>query len=196
MLIGTVVKSNSHIAYLCRIYGKLEATAIPAADQYAFGTFVTLTPVEGGDVRLVGVVRDTLLLNPEYGNLGPRLSSDIDLSVFSPDYLNERGVLVEILILGWESSGQAHHGVPAVAAQIGNCVSVMPDEEVYSFHQGADGRFLVGYLPALMTHNDPMLAGLLLTVLERLEPAFPEQHRVIAVLKNNLAWKARVVPAG
>ena len=47
-----------------------------------------------------------------------------------------------------------------------------------------------------MTRNDPIVAGLLLAVLERLEPAFPEQRRVIGVLKNNLAWKARVVPAG
>ena len=42
----------------------------------------------------------------------------------------------------------------------------------------------------------PMLASLLLAVLERLDPEFPEQSRVIGVLRNNLAWKARVVPAG
>jgi hypothetical protein len=47
-----------------------------------------------------------------------------------------------------------------------------------------------------MVKNDPMVASLLLAVLERLEPAFPEGRRVIGVLKNNLAWKARVVPAG
>jgi hypothetical protein len=41
-----------------------------------------------------------------------------------------------------------------------------------------------------------MIASLLLAILERLEPAFPDQRRVIGVLKNNLAWKARVVPAG
>jgi hypothetical protein len=41
-----------------------------------------------------------------------------------------------------------------------------------------------------------MIASLLLIILERLEPAFPAQQRVIGVLKNNLAWKARVVPAG
>jgi hypothetical protein len=54
----------------------------------------------------------------------------------------------------------------------------------------------MGYFPQLLTRNDPMVASLLLAVLERLEPAFPDQRRVIQVLKNNLAWKARVVPAG
>jgi hypothetical protein len=136
------------------------------------------------------------LLNPEYGNLGPRLSSREDLAVFSPDYLNERGVLVEILVLGWEELGQAHHAVPALAAQVGATVEKMTVADVHNFHRDEHGRFLIGYLPQLMLRNDPMIPSLLLVILERLEPAFPQQRRVIGVLKNNLAWKARVVPAG
>ncbi|HEX6507600.1 MAG TPA: hypothetical protein VF221_08215, partial [Chloroflexota bacterium] len=115
MLIGTIVKSNSHISYLCRVYGRLETDRVPQPLNYAFGTFVSLAPVENSPIRLVGVVRDTLLLNPDYGNFGPRLSSDADLAVFSPDYLNEKGVLVDVLVLGWTESGRAHHTVPAVA---------------------------------------------------------------------------------
>ena len=84
----------------------------------------------------------------------------------------------------------------ATCSVVGAPVEVMDEEDVWAFHQDHAGRFLVGYLPPLMTRNDPMLAGLLLTVLERLEPHFPGQARVIGVLKNNLAWKARVVPAG
>lgn len=195
MVIGTIVKSNSHISYLCRVFGKLEAETVPSPEEYAFGTFVTLAPVEGTGVRLVGVVRDTLLVNPEYGSLGPRLSSERDLAVFSPDYLNEKGVVVDILIVGWED-GQPHHTVPAIAAQVGTRVETMPAPEVVEFHRDRLGRFLIGYLPQLLMRNDPMIAALLLAVLERLEPDFPGQQRVLAVLKNNLAWKARVVPAG
>jgi hypothetical protein len=194
--IGTIVRSNSHISYLCRIYGKLETEGIPEPDQFAFGTFVTLAPVESSPIRLVGVVRDTILLNPDYGNFGPRLSSDAELAVLSPDYLNEKGVLVEVLILGWTERGCAHHAVPAVAVQIGTRVETIDEEDVYGFHRDGNGRFVMGYLPSLLTRNDPMLAHLLLTILDRLEPAFPGQRRVIAVLRNNLAWKARVVPAG
>ncbi|MBV9280892.1 MAG: hypothetical protein JOZ41_12490 [Chloroflexi bacterium] len=195
MLIGTVVKSNSHISYLCRVYGKLETESPPGPDDFAFGTFVTLAPVESG-LTLVGVIRDTLLLNPDYGNLGPRLSSGRDLAVFSPDYLNEKGVLVDVLVLGWLQGGRAHHMVPALAAQVGTQVETMPEELVHAFHRDSRGRFLIGYLPLVVSRNDPMVAGLLLTILQRLEPAFPAQRRVIGVLKNNLAWKARVVPAG
>jgi hypothetical protein len=195
VLIGSIVKSNSHISYMCRVYGRLETESVPRPEQYAFGTFVTLAPVEGTSVRLVGVVRDTVLVNPDFGNAGPRLSSDRDLAVFSPDYLNEKGVLVDVLILGWDD-GRAHHAIPAVAAQVGTRVETMADEEVVDFHRDRRGRFLVGYLPQLMMRNDAMIANLLLDILERLEPHFPEQARVIGVLKNNLAWKARVVPVG
>jgi hypothetical protein len=51
-------------------------------------------------------------------------------------------------------------------------------------------------LPAMLMKNDAMTTGLLYSILEQLEPDFPQQERVIAVLKNNLAWKARVAPAG
>ncbi|HEX8917733.1 MAG TPA: hypothetical protein VF898_04480, partial [Chloroflexota bacterium] len=195
VLIGTIVKSNSHISYLCRVYGKLETDTVPESREYSFGTFVSFDPGDAG-TRLVGVIRDTLLLNPDYGNLGPRLSNQRDLAVFSPDYLNETGVLVDVLVLGWLDGSRAYHSVPAPAAQVGTVVETMTDGDVVNFHRDAQGRFLMGYLPQLMLHNDAMIAGLLLTVLERLAPSFPSQQQVIAVLRNNLAWKARVVPAG
>lgn len=196
MVIGAIVKSNSHISYMCRIYGKLETDVTPNPSRYAFGTFVTIEPVEGVATRLVGIVCDTVLLNPEYGNLGPRLSNSDELAVFSPDYVNECGVLVDITVLGWLDAGRGGHGIPALAAQIGARVETMENEAVHDFHRDGGDRFLMGYLPQLLMQNDPMVANLLLAVLDRLEPAFPDQRRIIGVLKNNLAWKARVVPAG
>lgn len=196
MVIGTIVRSNSHISYLCRVYGKLETEAVPRPEEYAFGTFVTLEPAEGARIRLVGVIRDTILLNPEYGNLGPRLSSEEDLAVFSPDYLNEKGVLVDVLIVGWLQGSEVYHTVPPLAAQVGTLAEQMDEGAVEAFHRDARGRFLMAYLPQLVVRNDPMVVNLLLTILDRMEPAFPDQRRVIGVLRTNLSWKARVVPAG
>jgi hypothetical protein len=194
--IGTIVKSNSHISYMCRVYGPLETSDVPEPEAYAFGTFVALPVADRAGMRLVGVVRDTMLVNPEYGNLGPRLSPDRDLAVFSPDYLNEKGILVDILILGWDEGGNGYHAVPGLAAQVGTRVVTLQEQEVVSFHRSRTGRFAMGYLPLLMFENDPMLAGLLLEVLGRMESHFPEQKRLIGVLSNNLAWKARIAPAG
>lgn len=196
MVIGTIVRSNSHISYLCRVYGALETDNVPQPSDYAFGTFVIMEPVPGSDLRLVGVISDTILINPDYGNLGPRLSTDDDLAVLSPDYLNEKGVLVDVLVLGSVRDGHARHDVPALAAQVGTRVETMDLDLVCAFHSGPRGTFLAGYLPQLLQHNDPMMAGLLLTLLDRLDPHFPQSRKVIGVLKNNLSWKARVVPAG
>lgn len=195
MVIGTIVKSNSHISYLCRVYGRLETDTVPEPEDYAFGTFVTLAPTDD-ETRLIGVVRDTVLLNPDYGNVGPRLSPPSQNAVFAPDYLNETGILVDILVLGYELHGRARHTVPPLAAQIGTAVETLDDADVHEFHRDARGKFVMGYYPQLLVRNDPIVGILLLTVLERLEPAFPDQARVISVLKNNLAWKTRVVPAG
>ncbi|HZU12236.1 MAG TPA: hypothetical protein VFB58_05295 [Chloroflexota bacterium] len=196
VLIGTIVKSSSHISYLCRVFGTLETDSVPEPGDYAFGTFVTLSPADNEGITLVGVVRDTLLLNPDYGNAGPRLSPPRDNAVFAPDYLSETGVLVDVLILGWIVHGKARHTVPPLAAQIGTAVAVMPEPAVIAFHRDASGRFQMGYYPQLLLGGDPLTAQLLLAVLDRLEPAFPSSANVIGVLRNNLAWKARVVPAG
>jgi hypothetical protein len=196
VIIGTIVKSNSHTSYLCRVYGKLETDDVPQASQYALGAFLSLVPNEGADFRLIGVVRDTVLLNPEYGNHGPRLSPDHELAVFSPDYLNEKGVLVETLVLGWKADGCQHQTIPALSAQVGSRVETMESGEVIDFHRDPQGKFVIAYLPRLLARNDPTAAALLLDTLDRLAPVFPKQQGVIDVLKNNLAWKSHVVPAG
>jgi hypothetical protein len=196
MVIGTIVKSNSHVSYLCRIYGRLETEHVPTPEDYAFGRFVSIRPVEEQGVRLIGVVHDTILLNPEYGNLGPRLSTTSDLRVFSPDYLEERGVLVEILVLGWMEGDRPRHTIPPLAAQVGSRVEVLEHEMVVAFHRDESGRFLMGYYPQIMVRNDPIIASLLLATLEQLAPSFPEHAGVIRVLRTNLAWKAKVLPAG
>jgi hypothetical protein len=178
------------------VFGKLETAQLPPLDSYSFGTFVRLCPEQPAGVSLVGVIRDTFLINPEIDSLGPRLSTDPDLSVFSPDYLNEKGVLVDILILGWLEDSDPRHGIPPLSAQVGTRVEAMGEEAVCDFHRTPEHGFFAGYLPQLMARNDPVVLSLLLTVLERLEPHFPNQQGVMNVLKNNLAWRSRVVPVG
>ena len=94
-MFGKLIKSNAHTDYVCQIYGPGEVDASPSPADYAFGTFVRI-PLAVGYGHLVGVIYDTVLLNPEFGNLGPRLSPVSDLAVFSPDYLAEKVTLVGI----------------------------------------------------------------------------------------------------
>src|SRR5215207_6154896 len=106
--IAKIVKSNSHVDYVGRVIDRLDAAEPPTGDDYGFAQFVAV-PVGDGE-EVVGVVYDTQLANPEYGRYGPRLSSRRELAVLSPDYLNEQGVLLRILLVGWRARRGAGGG--------------------------------------------------------------------------------------
>jgi hypothetical protein len=91
----------------------------PAADALALTTPPRGEGAGGRGSWAVGLIYDTILVNPAFGTLGPRLSNDEQVALFSPDYLSERAVLVSILLLGSITArpGAAHvsHGIPPVA---------------------------------------------------------------------------------
>jgi hypothetical protein len=80
----------------------------------------------------------------------------------------------------------------------------MTADEVARFHArydagaAADGEagrawpLLCGYLPRLVALNSPVVPDLVQRIIADLEPRFPGQAQLLAVLKNNLAWKTRV----
>ena len=100
MIIGKIVKSSSHINYVCQIYGPLEIDVPPDVADYAFGHFVRVAvPSRPPDISrkrpekdqsmneefscyAVGVIYDTQLLNPAFGLLGPRLSNEAQVELF------------------------------------------------------------------------------------------------------------------
>lgn len=191
MAIGKVVHSNSHIDYICQVFGPGEITTPPSPEDYAFGTFVRV-PLEGAKrSQLVGIVYNTMLMNPEFGNLGPRLSPASDLAIFSPDYLSERGTLIGIMAVGSFSDEESCQGVPLIAAQIGAPVERMTDDEIRQFHKkGANLR--LGYIPVLLAQQNPLAVPLVLNILARIETLIPNERAQTRVLKNDLAWKFSV----
>jgi hypothetical protein len=196
MHIGKTVKSNSHTDYVCQIYGPGEVETPPAPADYAFGTFVCI-PLEGATGPLVGLVYDTVLLNPDFGNLGPRLSPAPDLAVFSPDYLAEKATLVGITAVGvLAPDGTVTHGVPPLAAQIDALVERMDDSAVRTFHRAPGGGVRLGYAPLLLSLGSPLARYLLLHVVDRLIALFPDQEAHLSVLRGELAWQAMVGPVG
>jgi hypothetical protein len=195
MQIGKIVKSNTHVDYVCQVNNPGEFRASPDPQDYAFGTFVRVE-LSGNAGYLVGLIYSTILMNPEFGSLGPRLSSPADLEVFSPDYLREQATLVGIVAVGQVSAqGAVHQGVPLLAAPVNAVVETLPPADVRAFHQSVGGPSLA-YVPLLLTGRDPLIPHLLLTVVNQLSELFPEQAHRLAVLRGNLAWKAAVTPAG
>ena len=196
--LGKLIKSNSHTDYVCQVYGLGEAEMPPSPADYAFGTFVRILLGENGGY-MVGLIYDTVLHNPEFGNLGPRLSPAPDLAVFSPDYLAEKFTLVGITAIGTLApDGTATHGVPSLAAQIDALVERMDDDDIRRFHRPAGGSQVVriGYAPLLLSLGSPLARHLLLNVVDRLAILFRDQAAHLSVLRGELAWQTVIGPMG
>ena len=194
MEIGKIVSSNSHIDYVCQIHGESEAIPVPQAQDYGFGTFVGIE--QEGEGYLAGIIYDTQLLNPEFGNLGPRLSPREELAVFSPDYLAEKVTLVTLMILGSVAAeGKVQQGVPLIAPRLDARVHTLTQEEIVDFHR-ADTGLRLAYLPMLYAMAHPLALHLVLHLITLLGQLFPQEASRLAVLRSNVAWKSSVEPVG
>jgi hypothetical protein len=186
--IAKIVKSNSHVDYVGRVIDRLDADAPPESSDYGFAQFVSLPVAENFDV--VGVVYNTLLVNPEYGQFGPRLSPAADLAILSPDYLNEQGVLVGILLLGWREGVRAQMGVPRRVIPVGQDVYRLDETQFGEFHRDGEGRVGLHYYSQIVAHAGAFAVPLVEAILEQLDGVCtPEERQRFCVLKRSLAWQ-------
>lgn len=206
--IGKIIKSNSHIDYVCQVHGPGEVSMPPRPEEYALGTWVGM-PVgaapSGEDRRAsavrrapdlgstaVGLIYDTQLYNPDYGMFGPRLSSQSQLEVFSPDYLNETATLLGILVVGqMQDCRRTASGLCPVAPQVGAPVEKLDEEAIRAFHR--DGEELeLSYYTLMLSIQTPVMPPLLLGVLGDLTASMPEHASTLNALRTSLSWKTRV----
>ena len=191
--IAKIIKSNSHVDYVGRVIDALDTHDPPGPDDYGFAQFVSIPLDESMEV--VGVVYNSLLANPEYGNYGPRLSPPGDLSVLSPDYLNEQGLLIGILLLGWRDPAQSsfHHAVPRRVIPVNQEVHRLSDSDFHEFHKDAQGRIQLHYYSQVVAHAGAFSLPLIEAVIEQLEPmCAPEERQRLCVLKQTLVWQRTV----
>lgn len=192
-VLGKVVKSNSHTDYVCQIYGKYEIESAPTNTDYAFGTFVSIEL--DAHSALIGLIYDTVLLNPDFGRLGPRLSTESDLALFSPDYLNERATIVGIVIVGQVNNGSCRQGTPHIAANSDSIVRQLSEDDILDFHE-VEGRLRIAYLPQLIQRPDPLTHQLALAVVQHLEQIMPQQGSLLNLLEDDLCWQLQINAMG
>ena len=231
VIIGKIVKSYSHITYVCQIYGLLEVEVPPKASDYAFGRFVRVAVRSRlSDViwirrdressrndepccYMIGVIHDTMLLNPSFGLVGPRLSNEAQIELFSPDYLAEKAVFVHVIMLGMMeqyrlSNGtpmtRIVHGIPALSLELDSSVETLRDEDVLAFHLFSDQEdvgnqneyFHMGYLPHLIAQQNSLILLVILRILDQLEQLFPQHLLLLSILKRNFAWRLKIETTG
>lgn len=188
MKIAKIVKSNSHIDYIGRVIDELDTATPPRAADYGFAQFVRL-PLDGEEI--IGVIYNSLLVNPDYANYGPRLSPKPELGTFSPDYLNEQGFLIGILLLGAKSEdGKILHGVPRRVVPPGQDVYRVAPNEVRKFHTDENDCLQIHYYSQIVAHAGLFAVPLLEAIIEQLHlDCSTEDAKRLGVLKQTLAWQ-------
>jgi hypothetical protein len=191
MLIAKITKSNSHVDYFARVLDSLETPVKLSPADFQFGQFVK---IDVGEEEVIGVIYNSQLINPEYGNYGPRLSTPARLNtVFSPDYLNEQGILISILLLGWRNGEESRQDTPRVVLPINSHVETMSDDEVRAFHYGGSGALRTHYYSHVMTHAGLFAFQLLSAIVDQLERLGDEHDRArLDVLRKTLAWRQTI----
>ena len=196
-VIGRIVKSNSHTDYVCQVYAPHETSYVPNPDDFAFGRFIEapIDPKKGP--KVVGIIYDTILLNPDYGNLGPRLNPPSDQKLLAPDYLVEKATTVGMIVVGYRDEEAKEHGVIPYSLPVDAEVSIMSEEETKHFHR-IEGSLSLGYLPHIVSHQSPLVTELGLNVIRQLLSLFPEPNdqRLLRTLAAHFSWQARVAPLG
>lgn len=188
MKIAKIVSSNSHIDYIGRVVDELDSDAPPSAEDFGFGQFVSL-PL--GDKDIVGVIYNSMLVNPEYASYGPRLSPKPELGNFSPDYLNEQGFLIGILLLGTkDTQSKILHGVPRRVVPAGQDVYKIDAIEIKKFHTDENDCLQIHYYSQIVAHAGLFAVPLLEAIIEQLSLDCSESDKQrLGVLKQTLAWQ-------
>jgi hypothetical protein len=133
------------------------------------------------------------LVNPEYANFGPRLSPKPELSSFSPDYLNEQGVLISILLLGSIENGKIFQGVPRRTVPAGLEVFAMTHKEVENFHFDEASGLQLHYYSQVIANAGVSASSLVEAIVEQLSVTASETEKNrLNVLKHSLVWQRTV----
>jgi hypothetical protein len=194
MKIAKIVSSNSHFDYIARVIDAIDVAAPPTVDDYGFGDLVWIDTTETSGV--VGAIYNSLLMNPDYASYGPRLSSKTELETFSPDFLNEQGALLGIVLIGSMETNTdvIKQGIPTRVVPVGQDVRLLDKDEIRRFHCLPDGISL-NYYGHVMSGIGSFGIPLIERIIENLSvlaECTEEDQNKLAVLRRSLVWQRTV----
>ena len=190
MKIAKIVSSNSHIDYVGRIIDELDVAKPPSPEDYGFARFVVI-PLQK-DLKIFGVIYNSMLMNPDYANYGPRLSSTAELEGFSPDFINEQGSLIGILLLGSEDNSEnVSQKIPERIIPAGQEIYAAEVEDVKKFHTDENGELQIHYYSQIIVHAGSFGISLLESIIEWFEQNDCSENDLkrLNILKQTLSWQ-------
>lgn len=198
--IGKIVASDSHLFYHTRVFDTSEVENPPSRFDYAFGSFVSISsPTEQLRAAenekaesVIGIVSNSRLINPESAYYGPRLTVPQEQNkIFAPDYINEVGVMLSVLLLGSLTTKGGLQGVPPFVLPVGCEVRTATEQQIKAFHRDSEGRFQMRYYPLLSECGPALSPALLQKVCDSLSSvATPDERRILNVIRKNMTWQS------
>jgi hypothetical protein len=194
MRLGKVVKSNSHCDYIVQLDDRFDVETPPHADDFGFGSFVKLEERDGRHWA-VGLIYNSQLINPQFLNNGPRLSSEPD-PLFTPDQVEETRTVLGTVLIGTLISDRDRaygiHGIPRVVVPVNTPVSCMTQSEIHQFHRNQDQHPQFCYYSHLLHSGGTFASDLTQQVLTSLiDSGFftGNDQRALEILCKELSWK-------
>lgn len=152
--IGQVVRVDSVLDWLVEVFREGDVRSPPGRRDFSVGTFLK---VRAGESKLVSVVRDVVVHNPDYGTLRVKAGDREEIEELMPDLSDRVRTLILVYYLGTFERGEADYSYPDLVPRLHDEVVGMSDEEVKNFHID-EGSLSVGYLPRLLKlDNSPHL---------------------------------------
>lgn len=187
--IGKIIKSDSHINYKCRVYGNRESNEEVGEKDYKFGQFVKMKL--SNNYTIIGVIYNSQLYNPDYGNFGPRLSNPAsDNRIFMPDYIEETAVILDILLVGWLEDDKTNQNIPPWVVPLNTEVTTISYNELIGFHKNDNGGPLLAYYNQILINTGSISYNLLFCIINQLELLVDKQYlNKLELLKQHLVWQ-------
>ncbi|MFZ0925632.1 MAG: hypothetical protein WCE82_11375 [Halobacteriota archaeon] len=172
------MRVDSVLDWFGEVYHEKAVTNPPKRDDYSYGTFVR---VEALDVKLVAIINNAHIYNPDYGlpNIKPLLPQQN--KVIFPDFFNEIKKLISLYCLGYIDGGRSSHDYPTVVPELHDKIFKMSHNEIREFHT-RDGKLSLSYLPRVSNFHDyPYMLDKITTVLRKV---CPESLELIDKVQN------------
>ncbi len=195
--IGQVIGSNSHIDYVCEIYADVDRREPPGPEDHEFGQFVYATKRIAGKSRVfVGVIYDTILVDPEQGRSGPSLAQPDKQDVFNPSYVEEKQVLTGVALLGHAGVEDGDlvdvsHSIPRQSLEVDDVFRKLSEEDFEGFHRFG-GEVQLQYYQRVLDVAGGFAEDILSQILSRLKQSFSEEREALDVIQRNLEWETKM----
>jgi hypothetical protein len=196
LTIASIVESNGQMDYVAEVYRDHDKADVPEKQDYEFGQPVYIrTTVRGEERALVGVIYESLLVNPDQGRDGPRLSTP-DQELFVPGYVDEKQTLLGIALLGFAElapvdGGQGFAAVsqelPRWTLDIDDSVSKLSSAGFRRFHR-PDGNLELRYYDRLVATAERFGAEVTLSLIERLREE-TDEAAMLDVIERKVRWE-------